>query len=131
LRRGFARGGGRRGLRLTARRRLDQSTAAHDLLLFQLRHCGLSAFETEYRFAQEANGRQWRWDIAFLEPRLAVEVDGGIWVKGAHGHPTTILRNMEKRNWGARLGWRVVCFTPDEIENGQALAFIEACLRSR
>lgn len=82
-------------------------------------------------FAFTAIGRKWKWDIAYPLLMLAIEVDGGIWVQGAHGHPTTILRNMEKRNWGARLGWRVLAFTPDQVRDGSALDFVLAVLDNK
>jgi len=124
----------RPGLRLTAgafSSRVRQDDKAHRLLCFQLRAAGLPDFETEYLFAREAIGRDWRWDIAYVAQKLAIEVDGGIWVQGAHAHPTTIVRNMEKRNWGARLGWRLLTFSTDEAKDGRALAFIEGVLLNK
>jgi very-short-patch-repair endonuclease len=117
----------RRGLRLKTEGALQQDESAHRLLAFQLKAAGHARFEVEHRFAA-AIGRQWQWDIAFLPEKLAVEVDGGIWVRGAHGHPTTILRNMEKRNMGAWLGWRLLSFSTDDVKSGAALSFIESVL---
>ena len=117
-----------RGLRVAARKQpMSQDTSAHQALCGQLRVCGYGDFQVEYRFATSID-RQWEWDIAWPERLIAVEVDGGIWVAGAHGHPTTIMRNMEKRNWAARLGWRVLSFDTTQAKNGEALRFIEAVL---
>jgi very-short-patch-repair endonuclease len=118
-------------LRLAAAKRPVQDTSATDLLCFQLIHSGQAGFYREYRFAQSAMGREWEWDIAYPERLVAIEVDGGIWVQGAHAHPTTIIRNMEKRNWAARLGWRVLAFSPDQVRSGVALAFTEGLLRGK
>lgn len=114
-----------RGLRLTAfeSRRQRPDDDAHRLLIFQLRAAGLTDFKIEYPFAREVD-RGFRWDIAFVDDKLAVEVDGGIWSKGAHGHPLTILRNMEKRNWAARLGWRCLAFSTKQVKTGEAVAFV-------
>lgn len=107
---------------------MAQDTKAFRALALQLKLAGLGPmFELEYCFATSM-GRKWKWDIAFVDHKLAVEVDGGIWVQGAHGHPTTILRNMEKRNWAVRLGWRVLAFDTKQAQNGEALAFIDAVL---
>jgi hypothetical protein len=40
-----------------------------------------------FRFHAE---RKWRFDMAFPDHRIALEVDGGIWRKGggAHSHPS-------------------------------------------
>lgn len=105
---------------------MAQDKSAHAALCLQLRAAGW-VFQTEHAFA-ECIGRGWKWDIAFPERMVAIEVDGGIWCEGAHGHPTTIMRNMEKRNWAARLGWRVLSFSTKEAKNGQALNFTEAVL---
>ncbi len=45
---------------------------------------GLPEPEREYRFAQEALGRKWRFDFSWPEYRVAVELDGGTWVRGRH-----------------------------------------------
>lgn len=109
---------------------MKQDNSACETLKGQLKVVLKVPFETEYPFASSID-RAWKWDIAFLEQKLAVEVDGGIWVKGAHGHPLTILRNMQKRNWGARLGWRILSFSTDEAKKGQALSFIEWVLKGK
>lgn len=85
---------------------------------------------TEYEFAKEL-GREFRWDIALWPSHtllLGIEVNGGIWKRGAHGSPTDILRNMEKLNLATALGWVSLAFTPDEAKSGYALAFIEATI---
>ena len=75
-------------------------------------------------FAREHN-REWRLDFALPEIKLGLEVDGGIWQKGGgyHSHPTGIIANMEKKNAAALLGWRVLCFTPEQVMAGVAFAF--------
>jgi hypothetical protein len=118
----------RRGLRLQVGKPQAQDQSAKHLLCFQLRSVGLIAFETEHFFARPFE-REHRWDIAFVTQRLAVEVDGGIWIQGAHAHPTTILRNMLKRNLGACLGWRVLAFDPDQVKSGEAVRFVEFTLK--
>lgn len=109
---------------------MRQNDDAHRLLIFQLNAAGIKDFHVEYRFAYKDLGREFEWDLAFVDQKIAVEVNGGIWTKGAHGHPITILRNMEKGNWGAALGWRVLAFSTDQVKNGEALNFIEAVLKN-
>ena len=121
-----------RGLRLKLPKELAQDESAKETLLMQCQaEFGRGEFGPickEHQFAVE-NGRKWAWDIAFPFHGIAIEVDGGIWVQGAHGHPLTILRNMEKRNWGARLRWHILCFTPDQVTSGVAVHFIEQVLK--
>lgn len=83
---------------------------------------------TQYRFAQEPIGREWRFDFAWPAIKIGVEIQGGVWTRGAHGHPADILRNMEKHNDAALLGWHFFQFTPDQVKSGEALHYIElAC----
>ena len=43
---------------------------------------GVIAPIPEFRFHPV---RKWRWDYAYPSVKLAIEVDGGIWVRGKHG----------------------------------------------
>jgi hypothetical protein len=67
----------------------------------------------EYHFYP---GRQWRFDWCWPEIRcrVAVEVDGGIWMNrgGRHGSDT----DRDKMNHAAAAGWRVLHFSPGMLE---------------
>lgn len=74
-------------------------------------------------------GRQFRWDFAFPEARLMVEVHGGIWMaKGAHNTAAAITRDAEKGAYAAGLGWRTFAVTGDQITNGDAYEWIKKAL---
>lgn len=87
---------------------------------------GLPAPVAEHRFAPP---RRWRFDLAWPERRLAVEVDGGTWIGGRHVTGAGYERDAEKHNAAVLAGWRVLRVTPAMITDGRALAFIEAALR--
>jgi very-short-patch-repair endonuclease len=84
---------------------------------------GCPPFEKEYRFDET---RKFRFDYAWPAFRVAVEIEGAIWsrYRGGHGHPSGILRDMEKGNLAALNGWHVFRFTTDEFKNGYALNFM-------
>lgn len=65
----------------------------------------------EYRFMSE---RRFRFDFAFPEHYIAVEVDGGQWTThgGRHARDT----DRGKMNLAASLGWRVFRFSPQMLE---------------
>lgn len=71
-----------------------------------------------------ASPRKFRFDFAWPEVRLALEVEGGIFTKQAHGSITGILRDMEKYNLAAANGWRVLRVTPAQLCDLQTLAMI-------
>jgi len=95
-------------------------------LLFQLRAAGLPEPVLQYRAIP---GRRWRWDFAWPDRKLLVEVQGGLWIKSAHTTGTGIGRDIEKHNATVLAGWRVLFVTAHMIEDGRALEVIEAILR--
>jgi hypothetical protein len=93
----------------------------------QLRMAGLPDPVEEYRFAPP---RRWRFDLAWPDPaiKLAVEIEGGVWTGGRHTRPSGYLKDIEKYNQAAIMGWRLVRITPAMVKSGEALALIERAL---
>jgi len=94
-------------------------------LAAELERAGLPKPEPQYRFC---GGRRWRFDFAWPALRLAVEVEGGLWIRGRHTHPKGFEADCEKYNTAALFGWRVLRFVPDQVHDGRALATIRAAL---
>lgn len=74
----------------------------------------------QYRFHPD---RKWSLDFAIPAIKLAIEIEGGIWMRGggAHSRPANIQRDVEKGNALAMLGWRLLRFTPQEIKSGESI----------
>lgn len=72
--------------------------------------------------------RKWRFDLAWPERRLAVEVDGGIWTGGRHTSGKGYTNDCEKVNTATVEGWRVLRVVPAQIKSGQAVEWIRACM---
>lgn len=71
--------------------------------------------------------RQWRFDVAWPEQRIALEVQGGIWEQGRHTRGAALLKEWEKLNAAAGLGWRVLfCQPADLLTKETALAIWQA-----
>lgn len=83
--------------------------------------------EKEYRFSPK---RRYRMDYAWVNEKVAVEIQGGIWIKGlsgrggAHSLPSNIIRDMEKSNLAQLLGWKLFKFTPQQLKTGEAQSFM-------
>lgn len=97
------------------KKKADQDQADHDFL-FQCQHLGLPPIFAQWRFKASSDprnrGKMWRTDFVFPEPwKLMIEIDGGIWIKGAHSNPKDIIRNMLKQNDAMLLGFAVLRFT--------------------
>lgn len=84
----------------------------------------------EHRFAKEAMGRQWRFDLCWPDAMLAVEVDGGAYSGGRHTRGAGFEGDCDKGNAAVELGWRVLHFTGKHIRSGEALATIERVLKN-
>ncbi|MBU6392532.1 MAG: hypothetical protein KGQ83_09870 [Planctomycetes bacterium] len=58
--------------------------------------------------------RKWRFDFAHPELKIAVEIEGGLWVIGRHNRPQSMIKDIEKYNQAILLGWRVLRYTPQQ-----------------
>lgn len=94
-------------------------------LAFQIRAKGLPEPQTEFLAIP---GRKFRFDFAYPDQRLLVEVQGSIWKKGGHNTGTGMLRDMEKNNLAILNGWSILYVAEDHITCGQALQWITSAL---
>lgn len=67
----------------------------------------------EYEFDKHL-GRRHRFDWAWIDHRIAVEVDGGQW--SARGGRHAGDKDREKLNLAASLRWLVFRFSPDQLK---------------
>jgi len=77
-----------------------------------LRSNGLPECEFEHRFYPE---RMWRFDLAWPESKVAIEVQGGIWGYGRHTRGAALLKEWEKINTAASMGWKILYCQPTEL----------------
>lgn len=88
----------------------------------------LPPYVREYQFHPT---RKFRADFAFVPQKLLVEVEGGLFVKGAHSNPLGIIRDMEKSNLAALGGWALLRYSPAQIKSGEAIAQIKQWFANR
>ena len=96
-----------------------------DQFAFQLKAIGIS-FERETRFHKT---RRWRFDFSWPDKMIALEIDGGTWVRGRHSRGTGARADAEKQNEANLLGWTVYRATTDTVKDGTALQTIERALK--
>lgn len=87
---------------------------------------GLPEPVAEYRFHAV---RRFRFDFAWPTLRVALEVDGGVWTKGAHGRGTGIVRDQEKHNYAACMGWVVIRCVPKDLHSAATFAFLKQAMK--
>jgi very-short-patch-repair endonuclease len=102
-------------------------SAPEEQFAFQLRLHGLNAHR-EVRFHPT---RRWRFDFAFPDEKIAVEVEGGTWVNGAHSRGKHFESDCEKYGEAAVLGWTVLRVTPDMIGDGRAAGLLKRLIQSK
>jgi very-short-patch-repair endonuclease len=83
---------------------------------------------TELRFHPS---RQWRFDYAIPELKIAIEIEGGVWTRGRHNRGTGFIKDMEKYNAAASLGWLLLRFTPDMKLKSDTLRIIGRTIKQR
>lgn len=99
------------------------------------RALGLPEPVPEYRFALP---RRWRIDWAWPDARLGLEVDGGVWTRGRHTRGSGWVKDSEKLNTAAIMGWRMLRCTPQQLPGmvttvaealAEALASVKRCFK--
>lgn len=107
---------------------MSQRTALEDALALQIKAAKLPEPVREHVFAKP---RRWRFDFAWPSFKLAVEVEGAIFVGGRHNRPMGMMADMEKYNAAALLGWKVLRVAGPHVKSGEALEWIEVALERR
>lgn len=69
---------------------------------------------SEYKFDTV---RLWRFDFAFVKPKVAIEIDGGVFMKGRHVNGVGFTKDCYKLNRAIELGWRVLRYTPQMLKD--------------
>lgn len=85
---------------------------------------------TEHTFAPP---RKWRFDFAFLDEKVAVEIEGGHWSGGRHTRGSGFAKDAEKYNRATELSWAVLRYTGDDLKKrpAQIIEQIKQCLANR
>lgn len=94
-------------------------------LLRQIASAGLPAPVQEHRFHAT---RRWRFDLAWPDRMIAVEVDGGVWSGGRHTRGAGFVGDCEKANEATAMGWRVFRFPTPHVSDGSAVAMLRRLL---
>jgi len=80
--------------------------------------------------------RKWRIDICWPDQKLALEIEGGVFMTkrngGATGHRsiTNFIGDMEKYNALSILGYSLLRFTPQQMESCESYDFLREWFKS-
>ena len=108
------------------------------VLAVQCRQAGLPAPVREHRFHPV---RRWRLDLAWVDHRVGVEVDGGAFRRrpcpscgaavvmgGRHTSGPGFRDDCVKLGEAAALGYRIIRVMPEQVKSGEALGWVERAL---
>ena len=99
-----------------------------ETFLLHIKAEGLPEPEREYRFHPV---RRWRFDFAWLDVKLAVEIEGGVYSGGRHTRGAGFENDAEKYNEAGLFGWTVLRFTKSGIDSLYAIDTVKAELEKR
>ena len=102
-------------------KKAQQVDTLHSKVLAQL--VGFPDPATELLFHPK---HKWRFDYAWEEQKLALEVHGGIHSGGRHTRGRGFVEDRAKMNEATLLGWTVLEVTPEHIKSGQLRAWLLA-----
>ena len=78
--------------------------------------------EPEFRFHPV---RRWRWDAAWPDRMLAVEIHGAVWVQGRHTTGKGFSEDQVKFATAAVMGWRLAPVTTSQFESGAIFELLD------
>ena len=95
-------------------------------LLKALNATTVKGWQSEYRFHKV---RRWRFDYAHPLTMIAIEVEGGAFTLGRHTRGAGFIKDMEKYNSAVIHGWRVLRYTPGQMQRGEFIEDVKSLLK--
>jgi len=108
-----------------ATKKKGRPSQGEECLKQQIRALGLEEPIAEFRFHET---RMWRFDFAWVDKRLAVEVEGGVYSGGRHTRGKGFEGDCEKYAEAALDGWTVLRFSTKQVLNCMAIKYIQQAL---
>jgi very-short-patch-repair endonuclease len=93
-----------------------------------LDRCRMAGLPTPVQEHRPMAARNWRFDFAWPERQVALEVEGGTWANGRHNRGRGYESDARKYNAATLAGWRVLRATGDMVRSGEAVAAVREAL---
>lgn len=84
-------------------------------LLAEIKAAKFAAPELEVKFHPE---RKWRFDMAWREEKVAIEIHGAVYAGGRHTRGAGFERDREKMNEAQLAGWTVLEYSTGQVRDG-------------
>ncbi len=112
---------------LTKLRQVSEA-ARRETFSNMLRSARLPMPTPEHRFDAK---RMWRFDYAWPDAKVALEVEGGAWTNGRHTRGKGFIADLEKYSEAAVQGWCVIRCVPAALTYVSTENLIRRALKSR
>ena len=103
-------------------------SGGEELFLIQVAEAELETPQSEHKFLDK---RRFRFDFAWPDRLLAVEIEGGVWVGGRHNRGKGYENDCDKLNLSQLEGWLLLYVTTTHIARGDAAELIRKALKVR
>ena len=118
---------------MSVRLRASKRVSAEDTLAMQLSVCGFAeGVVRQFEYAPprrlKADFLVWRSRFIGRAHEVLVEVQGGIYSRQGHGSVTGVLADIDRLNAATVNGYRMLRFTPQMIDSGEAMTVIQKAL---
>ena len=90
------------------------------LTILALEASGLPKPVLEHKFHPE---RRWRFDLAWIDAKVALEIEGGVWIQGRHNRGKGFIADIEKYNAATALGWTLFRCIPEWLPGIKSISF--------
>jgi very-short-patch-repair endonuclease len=84
---------------------------------------GLPKPTTEFIFHPE---RKWRFDYCWEDRKIALELEGGAFIRGRHTRPKGFTEDIVKYNEAQKCGWMVFRVTSEQVKSGYCLELLKS-----
>lgn len=107
----------------------NKKTDVENLMYRQLRDAGIKGFRRNSPFIE---GRRFQADFWFYNDRVALEVDGGVWMaRGGHTTGAGYTSDRERDVEALLQGILTVRYTSDQVRKGYAIETFPKILEQR
>jgi len=109
---------------------MSAKTKLSDRFAAQMSLANIPEWEIEHYFHPT---RRWRFDYAWPDQKIAVEINGGTFMAAGVGHRNGahLHGEYEKLNVAQTLGWVVLQFDTKHVSTGEALTMLFDAMASR
>lgn len=86
-----------------------------------LNQCLAQGFPVPVRELVFCEGREWRFDFAWPDMLLAVEINGAVYARGRHARGRGLENDYRKLGEALALGWSVYQCSSGMVASGEAI----------